>query len=32
MLTIQGLSYRYGRRGAPVLNGVNLTLPTILRV
>lgn len=26
MLTIQGLSYRYGRRGAPVLNGVNLTL------
>ena len=26
MLTIQGLSYRYGRRGAPVLNGVDLTL------
>ena len=26
MLTIQGLSYRYGRRGAPVLNGVNLAL------
>ena len=26
MLTIQNLSYRYGRRGAPVLNGVNLTL------
>lgn len=26
MLTIQNLSYRYGRRGAPVLNGVDLTL------
>ena len=26
MLTIQGLSYRYGRRGTPVLNGVDLTL------
>lgn len=26
MLTVEHLTYRYGRRGAPVLRGVDLTL------